>query len=295
MSWSDQFKKKLIQIGLLSSGGVDEQQIASLETLLLESDVGVVATDQICATLRQKIKEGRSLRQGLQELLSNSFTIVPRTFEQKNNHHTEVWLILGVNGVGKTTSIGKLARFLQTQRHKVLLAAGDTFRAAASDQLSMWAQRNNSLFVSNEQGDPASIIFDAIQMAKARQIDIALIDTAGRLPTQAHLIEELKKVQRVANKALIGAPHERILVVDATTGQNMLAQIRAFDAAVQLTGLIITKIDGSAKGGALLAFAFDSLIRHIPIYFVGLGEGIDDLAVFHPERFINSFLPSVKE
>ncbi len=294
MSWSDQFKKKLIQIGLLSSSAL-EQQITSLETLLLESDVGVVAAGQICAALGQKVKEGVSLRRGLQEILTSSFTVAPRTFEQKKEHQTEVWLILGVNGVGKTTSIGKLARFLQTQGHKILLAAGDTFRAAASDQLAMWAQRNSSLFVSNEQGDPASIMFDAIQMARARQVDVALIDTAGRLPTQMHLIEELKKVQRVANKALIGAPHERILGVDATTGQNMLAQIRAFDAAVQLTGLIITKIDGSAKGGALLALPFDPIIRHIPIYFVGLGEGIDDLAVFRPERFINSFLPDIKE
>ena len=200
-----------------------------------------------------------------------------------------VIMLAGVNGAGKTTSIGKLAKWLQQQNLSVLLAAGDTFRAAAREQLSVWGERNNVAVIQQSGGDAASVMFDAIGAAKARGIDVVLADTAGRLPTQAHLMDELRKVRRVIGKAQEGAPHEVLLVLDANTGQNALAQVKAFDAAVGLTGLIVTKLDGSAKGGVIAAIAKQ---HPVPLKFIGVGEAIDDLRPFVAREFVDALLPA---
>jgi fused signal recognition particle receptor len=199
-------------------------------------------------------------------------------------------MITGVNGAGKTTSIGKLARHLRREGKSVLLAAGDTFRAAAREQLALWGSRNEVDVISQQGGDPAAVAFDAVAAGRARGTGVVMIDTAGRLPTQQHLMDELKKVRRVLAKAMDGAPHEVLLVLDGNTGQNMLAQVRAFDDAVQLTGLIVTKLDGTAKGGALAALAHTRRERPIPVYFIGVGEGIDDLQAFSAEEFAGALV-----
>ena len=196
-------------------------------------------------------------------------------------------MLSGVNGSGKTTSIGKLAKYFQLQGKSVLLAAGDTFRAAAREQLQTWGKRNNVTVISQESGDPAAVIFDAIHAAKARSIDIVLADTAGRLPTQLHLMEEIKKVKRVITKAEPSAPHENLLVLDANTGQNAVNQVKAFDDALGLTGLIITKLDGTAKGGAIAAIA---RTRPVPVCFIGIGEKIDDSRPFDAGEFVDALL-----
>jgi fused signal recognition particle receptor len=201
-------------------------------------------------------------------------------------------MLAGVNGAGKTTSIGKLAKWLQQQGLSVLLAAGDTFRAAAREQLAVWGERNNVAVIQQAGGDAASVMFDAIGAAKARGIDIVLADTAGRLPTQANLMDELRKIKRVIGKAQVGAPHEVLLVLDANTGQNALAQVKAFDAAVGLTGLIVTKLDGSAKGGVVAAIAKQ---HPVPLKFIGIGEGVDDLRPFVAGEFVDALLPVVPE
>jgi fused signal recognition particle receptor len=197
-------------------------------------------------------------------------------------------MIAGVNGAGKTTSIGKLAKWLQQQRLTVLLSAGDTFRAAAREQLAIWGQRNGVAVVTQEGGDAAAVTFDAVGAAKARGIDVLLADTAGRLPTQLHLMDELRKVKRVIAKAEPSAPQEVLLVLDANTGQNALAQVRAFDAAIGLTGLVVTKLDGSAKGGLVAAIAKQ---HPVPIRFIGVGEGLDDLRPFVAREFVDALLP----
>lgn len=196
-------------------------------------------------------------------------------------------MLAGVNGAGKTTSIGKLARLYQSEGKSVLLGAGDTFRAAAREQLMVWGERNNVTVVSQEKGDSASVIFDAINAARARGIDIVLADTAGRLPTQLHLMEEIKKVKRVIQKLDPSAPHEVLLVLDGNTGQNMVNQVRAFDDALDVTGLIVTKLDGTAKGGALAAIA---ATRPIPVRYIGVGEGVDDLKPFVARDYVNALL-----
>jgi len=198
-----------------------------------------------------------------------------------------VIMLAGVNGAGKTTSIGKLARFLQGQGHSVLLAAGDTFRAAAREQLEVWGERNQVAVISQGGGDPAAVMFDAITAARARSTDIVLADTAGRLPTQLHLMDELRKVRRVIQKTDPSAPHETLLVLDANTGQNALAQVRAFDEALSLTGLVLTKLDGTAKGGVVAAIAKE---RPIPLRFIGVGEGVDDLRPFVATEFVDALL-----
>ena len=198
-------------------------------------------------------------------------------------------LLAGVNGAGKTTTIAKLTRLFQSQGLSVLLAAGDTFRAAAREQLAVWGERNGVAVIQQSGGDAASVMFDAVEAAKARRIDVVLADTAGRLPTQAHLMEELRKVKRVLGRALPGAPHEILLVLDANTGQNGLAQVKAFDAAVGLTGLIVTKLDGSAKGGVVAAIAKQ---HPIPLKFIGVGEGVDDLRPFVAREFVDALLPA---
>ena len=196
-------------------------------------------------------------------------------------------MLAGVNGAGKTTSIGKLAKYLQGQGHSVLLAAGDTFRAAAREQLEVWGARNNVHVIAQHGGDPAAVMFDAIAAARARGIDIVLADTAGRLPTQLHLMEELKKIRRVIDKAQPGAPHETLLVLDANTGQNALAQVAAFDAALDLSGLILTKLDGTAKGGVVAAIAKTT---PIPVKLIGVGEGVDDLRPFRVSEFVDALV-----
>jgi fused signal recognition particle receptor len=199
-------------------------------------------------------------------------------------------MIAGVNGAGKTTSIGKLAHHLQGEGKSVLLAAGDTFRAAAREQLTRWGERNRVDVIAQQGGDPAAVAFDAVSAARARGTGVVIIDTAGRLPTQLHLMEELRKVKRVTGKAFEGAPHEILLVLDGNTGQNMLAQVKAFDEALGLTGLVITKLDGTAKGGALAALAHLRREQPIPVYFVGVGESLDDLQAFSAREFASALL-----
>jgi fused signal recognition particle receptor len=200
-------------------------------------------------------------------------------------HHPFIIMLAGVNGAGKTTTIGKLAKYFQSQGKSVLLAAGDTFRAAAREQLMIWGERNNVMVIAQESGDSAAVIFDAIHAAKARGIDVVLADTAGRLPTQLHLMEEIKKVKRVIAKAEPSGPHEVLLVLDANTGQNGLAQVKAFDDALQVTGLVLTKLDGTAKGGIIAAIA---RTRPIPVRFIGVGEQLDDLRPFVAQEFVSA-------
>jgi len=204
-----------------------------------------------------------------------------------DGHRPFVIMLAGVNGSGKTTSIGKLAHYLQARGKSVLLAAGDTFRAAAREQLIAWGERNNVTVITQQSGDAAAVIYDAVNAAVARGTDVVLADTAGRLPTQLHLMEEIKKVKRVIDKALPGAPHEVLLVLDANTGQNTLAQVRAFDAALGVTGLVLTKLDGTAKGGIIAAIAREC---PVPLRFIGVGEGLDDLRPFDAEEFVAALL-----
>ena len=268
---------------------LDEDALKKLESALLEADVGVDATrhllDDLWARWKRANAEPRALlgdaMVALIEPLEKPLVVGPdRPF---------VIMVTGVNGAGKTTSIGKLAKWLQGQNLTVLLAAGDTFRAAAREQLSVWGERNGVAVIQQAGGDPAAVMFDAVAAARARGIDVVLADTAGRLPTQANLMEELRKVKRVLAKAQQGAPHEVLLVLDANTGQNALAQVRAFDDAVGLTGLVVTKLDGSAKGGVVAAIAKQ---RPIPLKFIGVGEGVDDLRPFVAREFVDALLPA---
>jgi len=270
-------------------GRIDESLYEELETLLLSSDVGVSSTQDLIAEVRKRVARERVsepaelkriLKQCLQELLEP--IAKPLSVDGKRPF---VLLVAGVNGAGKTTSIGKLAKYYQTQGKSVLLAAGDTFRAAAVEQLKAWGERNGVPVVSQAGGDPAAVVFDALQSAQAKGIDLLIADTAGRLPTQLHLMEELKKVKRVITRVIPDAPHEVLLVLDANTGQNALAQVKAFDDALGLTGLAVTKLDGTARGGTIAAIA-----RHkpIPVRFIGVGEGIDDLRPFNATEFVEA-------
>jgi fused signal recognition particle receptor len=297
-SWRERLKAGLartrVQIGGLFGGGkIDAAVYEELETALLCADTGVAATQFLLENLRQQVRkkgltERADLKLALQEALSTLIAPLERPLAIEA-HHPFIIMLAGVNGAGKTTSIGKLAKLFQAQGKSVLLAAGDTFRAAAREQLAIWGERNQIAVIAQQGGDPAAVIFDAIQAARARKIDIVLADTAGRLPTQGHLMEELRKVKRVIGKAREGAPDEVWLVLDANTGQNGLAQVRAFDAAVGLTGLILTKLDGSAKGGIVAAIARQ---HPIPLRFVGVGEGIDDLRPFRADEFVEALLPA---
>jgi len=264
-----------------------DETLEELEAALLEADVGVPATayllDQLAIRVKRGDGDGRSLLKAvLTELLlplEQPLIVGPeRPF---------VVMIAGVNGTGKTTSIGKLAKYLQGQGYSVLLAAGDTFRAAAREQLEIWGARNGVPVIAQQGGDPGAVMFDAIAAARARGIDVVLADTAGRLPTQLHLMEELKKIRRVLAKAHPGAPHETLLVLDANTGQNALAQVAAFDAALDLTGLVLTKLDGTAKGGVVAAIA---KTRPVPIKLIGIGEGVDDLRAFRAAEFVDALV-----
>ncbi|VVD92449.1 signal recognition particle-docking protein FtsY [Pandoraea aquatica] len=277
--------------GIFVGVKVDENLFQELEDALLMSDAGVDATTYLIDALRKKVKaerltEGEQVKRALHDLLVDLLQPLEQSLVL-GREAPMVVMIAGVNGAGKTTSIGKLAKHFQHYGQSVLLAAGDTFRAAAREQLAIWGERNNVAVVAQESGDPAAVVFDAVSAARARKIDIVMADTAGRLPTQLHLMEELKKIKRVLGKAADGAPHEVLLVIDANTGQNALTQVKAFDDALQLTGLIVTKLDGTAKGGILAAIARQ---RPVPVYFIGVGEKVEDLQPFSAREFADALL-----
>lgn len=272
-------------------GKIDDELYEELETILITADVGMEATRFLLAELRQQVKierltEAVQLKEALAASLIRLLQPLAQPL-QTSLHQPFVIMLAGVNGAGKTTSIGKLTKYFQTQGKSVLLAAGDTFRAAAREQLIEWGARNNVTVIAQQGGDAAAVIFDAVQAAQARKIDIVLADTAGRLSTQSHLMEEIKKVKRVIAKALPGAPHEVLLVLDANTGQNALSQVKAFDDALAVTGLILTKLDGTAKGGVIAAIA---KAHPIPLRFIGVGEGLDDMRPFVAEDFVVALL-----
>lgn len=276
--------------GVFSRRTLDDAALEELETALLTADVGVDATEHLLTDLRQRWKRAGG-EADPRTVLADAMVDLIGPLEKPLVIGTErpfVIMLAGVNGAGKTTSIGKLAKWLQQQNLSVLLAAGDTFRAAAREQLTVWGERNGVAVIQQASGDAASVMFDAVEAARARGIDVVLADTAGRLPTQAHLMEELRKVKRVIAKAQPGGPHAILLVVDANTGQNALAQVKAFDAAVGLTGLIVTKLDGSAKGGVVAAIAKQ---HPVPLTFIGVGEAVDDLRPFVAREFVEALLP----
>ena len=282
-----QFGGKLKSI--FSRGKVDDELLEELETLLLTSDVGMDATLHLLRELKLRAKRDKiETPEGIQKALADALHELLLPLEKPldiSHHRPYIIMIAGVNGAGKTTSIGKLAKYFQAQGKSVLLAAGDTFRAATREQLQTWGERNNVTVISQESGDPAAVIFDAISAAKARGIDIVLADTAGRLPTQLHLMEEIAKVRRVIQKADPTGPHETLLVLDANFGQNALQQVRAFDTSIKVTGLVVTKLDGSAKGGVVAAIARQC---PKPIRFIGVGESIDDLRPFVARDFVDA-------
>jgi fused signal recognition particle receptor len=299
-SWLQRLKQGLSRTGQNIGGlfvgvKVDESLFEELETALIMADAGVEATEKLLVALRARVKKDRLeeaglVREALRQILADHL----RPLESRFDLHRAkplVIMIAGVNGAGKTTSIGKLANTFQRQGASVLLAAGDTFRAAARQQLMEWGARNNVTVIAQEGGDPAAVAFDAVNAGRARGAGVVMVDTAGRLPTQLHLMEELKKIRRVIGKADGAAPHEVLLVVDGNTGQNALAQIRAFDAAVNLTGLVVTKLDGTAKGGTLAAVAAGSQgVRPVPVYWIGVGEGLEDLQPFVADEFAAALL-----
>jgi fused signal recognition particle receptor len=280
---------------LFKSSQTDEAWFDTLEDSLIQSDVGLPTTEQLIAKLRKAAKSERaSSPEALQALLIQEVTVLLGALEPSPNplytHNPatipEVWLVVGVNGAGKTTTIGKLCRLFQSQGKSVLLAAGDTFRAAARNQLQEWGGRNQVDVISQEGGDAAAVAHDAIHAALSRKSDILIIDTAGRLATQDHLMEELKKVKRVIGKALPGAPHQTLLVLDGNTGQNGLSQVRAFHRALELTGIIVTKLDGTAKGGVICALAYTLQDGPKPaVLALGKGEGIDDIVGFTASQY----------
>ncbi len=295
-SWMARLKAGLAKtsnnLSLLFVGArIDEDLYEELEGALLMSDAGMDATQYLLDNLRRKVKEDKLLdaaavKGALKELLVDLMRPLEKPLEL-GRHEPLVMMIAGVNGAGKTTTIGKLAKHMQRFDQSVLLAAGDTFRAAAREQLMVWGQRNNVTVISQQSGDPAAVAYDAVQSGKARGVDVVMVDTAGRLPTQLHLMEELKKIKRVIGKGMDDAPHEVLLVIDGNTGQNALAQVKAFDDALQLTGLVITKLDGTAKGGILAAIA---RTRPVPVYFIGVGEKLEDLQPFSADEFAEALL-----
>ena len=299
-SWLAKLKGGLAKTGqslgsLFVGVRVDEDLFEELETALIMADAGVEATEQLMSALRARVKRDRiedadAVRQALKDVLADHLKILEKPFDVGHVKPLVV-MITGVNGAGKTTSIGKLANALQQRGAKVLLAAGDTFRAAAREQLVEWGNRNNVSVIAQDGGDPAAVAFDSVHAGRARGMDIVMIDTAGRLPTQLHLMDELKKIRRVIAKADPTAPQEVLLVVDGNSGQNVLSQIRSFDAAVGLTGLIVTKLDGTAKGGTLAAVAAGAQgTRPVPVYWIGVGEKMEDLQPFVAADFATALV-----
>jgi fused signal recognition particle receptor len=277
--------------GLFGGTRIDEALFEELETALITADAGLDATTHLLERLRARVRKDRletpaALKSALVEEVAGLLAPLESIFDP-TTQKPFVIMIAGVNGAGKTTSIGKLAKWLQGHGLSVLLAAGDTFRAAAREQLAAWGERNRVDVVAQAGGDPAAVVFDAIAAARARGVDVVIADTAGRLPTQLHLMEELKKIKRVIAKAEPTAPHAVLLVLDANTGQNALAQVKAFDDALGLTGLVLTKLDGTAKGGVVAAIA---KTRPVPLAFIGVGEGIDDLRPFVARDFAAALL-----
>lgn len=302
IGWTERLKQSLAktrnqfgsQLSSLFGGGkIDAEVYEELETILLTSDVGVSATQHLLNDIkgrvkRQNLDDTAQLKIALKEALSDLLMPLQKPLET-NMHQPFIIMLAGVNGAGKTTTIGKLAKHFQSQGKSVLIAAGDTFRAAAREQLQVWGERNNVHVVASEAGDPAAVMFDAINSARAKNIDIVLADTAGRLPTQMHLMDEIAKVKRVMGKALPDAPHEILLVLDANTGQNAVTQVKIFDDALGVTGLVLSKLDGTAKGGVIAAIA---QARPIPIRYIGIGEAIDDLRSFNANEFIEAMIGS---
>jgi len=279
---------------LLGEREIDESVLEDLETALLQTDVGIDATQSIMDDLAQRVarselNDTRALHATLSDLLERRLQHLQGSL-QLGEHKPHVIFFVGVNGVGKTTTIGKLAKQLQSSGHSVMLAAGDTFRAAAVEQLQVWGERNNVPVVAQRQGsDSASVVFDAMQSAQAKEVDVLLVDTAGRLQDKVQLMEELKKIHRVVKRLDDSAPHDVVLVLDAAVGQNALSQVKLFHEAVDLTGLVITKLDGSAKAGVI--FAVEALPDiDLPIYFIGVGEQIDDLRPFAAAEFVQALL-----
>ena len=297
-SWAERLKQGLSRTrsqlgnqlaGLFGGGKIDADVYEELETILLTSDVGISATQALLEDIKQRVaRQALSDTSQLKAALKESLMALLAPLEKPLNtleHQPYVIMLTGVNGAGKTTTIGKLTHLFQAEGKSVLIAAGDTFRAAAREQLQAWGERNDVHVVASEGGDAAAVIFDAINSAKAKGIDIVLADTAGRLPTQLNLMEEISKVKRVINKALPGAPHEVLLVLDANTGQNAVMQVKAFDEALGVTGLVLSKLDGTAKGGVIAAIA---QTRPIPIRFIGVGESIEDLRPFKASEFVEA-------
>jgi fused signal recognition particle receptor len=300
--WLDRLRSGLKKTGssisrVFTGTQIDDALYEELEAALLMADAGVKATEHLLADLKRRVKEAKATDPAaVKGLLADAITTLLAPLERGlalRETAPTVIMVAGVNGAGKTTTIGKLTRHLAESDHKVLLAAADTFRAAAREQLAVWAQRAGNVdIVAQEGGDPAAVTFDAVVAGKARGADVVIADTAGRLTTQAHLMDELKKIRRVIGKAQDGAPHEVLLVVDGNTGQNALAQVQQFDAALDLTGLVVTKLDGTAKGGVLAAIALWSAQRAkpLPVYFIGVGEKLEDLQTFRAREFAQALL-----
>jgi fused signal recognition particle receptor len=290
---------------------IDDELYEELETALLMADTGVKATEHLLADLKRRVKEAKAtdpaqVKGLLGEAIADLLAPLQKPLAIGSQQPTVI-MVAGVNGAGKTTSIGKLTKHLADEGQSVLLAAADTFRAAAKEQLAIWADRNTVEIISQQGGDPAAVSFDAVSAGRARGRDVVLVDTAGRLPTQLHLMEELKKIKRTIQKAGLAdasvaagqpqgdaapsggtlPPHEVLLVIDGNTGQNALAQVKAFDEALGLTGLIVTKLDGTAKGGVLCAIARE---KPIPVYFIGVGEKLEDLETFEAAEFAQALL-----
>jgi fused signal recognition particle receptor len=288
--------------GVFTGSRIDDALYEDLETALLMADTGVKATEHLLADVKRRVKEGGMTHPvAVKNALVEALALLLKPLEKPlviGQFQPTVIMVTGVNGAGKTTSIGKLTRHLANEGASVLLAAADTFRAAAREQLSVWADRNTVEIVSQAGGDPAAVSFDAVTAGKARGKDVVLVDTAGRLPTQLHLMEELKKIKRVVQKADATAPHEVLLVLDGNTGQNALAQVKAFDDTLELTGLIVTKLDGTAKGGVLAAIALwareralaSPQLRPLSVYFIGVGEKLEDLETFNAREFAQALL-----
>ena len=306
-SWKNRLSQGLQRTGrsissIFTGAQIDDALYEELETALLMADTGVHATEYLLADLKRRIKDTQTTEPlAVKSLLVNGLTDLLKPLEQPlkiGQHSPTIIMVAGVNGAGKTTSIGKITKHLSDHGASVLLAAADTFRAAAKEQLNVWATRNTVEIVSQEGGDPGAVSFDAVTAGRARGKDVVLVDTAGRLPTQLHLMEELKKIKRVINKADETGPHEILLVIDGNTGQNALAQVKAFDEALGLTGLIVTKLDGTAKGGVLAAIARwgssrqlpDGSTAPVPVYFIGVGEGVEDLQTFDAHEFAAALL-----
>lgn len=297
-SWTERLKAGLSKTrdklgkqlaGLFGGGKIDEDLYEELETVLLTADMGIDATVHLLKDVRERVslkglKDASELKGALKDSLDELIAPLQQPLDVSTKKPFVIMMV-GVNGAGKTTSIGKLAKYFQSQGKSVLLAAGDTFRAAAREQLMAWGERNNVTVIAQQSGDAAAVCYDAIQAATARGIDIVLADTAGRLPTQLHLMEEIKKVKRVIQKAIPDGPHEVMLVLDANIGQNAINQVKAFDDALGLTGLVLTKLDGTAKGGVIAAIAKQ---RPVPLRFIGVGESIDDLRPFDSRDYIDA-------